>query len=627
MLSKRNVKEAFAHFKYKADGKGSDGVLLSDLQEYWSLNHEKIEKQLFEGNYQPAPIQIKEIINGNGKRRVISILATVDRLIARLLCQKLKRYLEKDFLPCSFAFQENKGIQAAVNQCRLYLESGCTCVVSVDIQNFFDEIDQTRMMKLIEEKINDETVLKLIRSYINCNVEIDNKIERKNIGLVQGSSISPVLSNLYLHDLDLMMESKGYCWVRFADDINIYVDSIEEGNRIIDDVTGFLKSIGLKVNDKKTGIFNPYEEIYLGYDFYKGKTGIEVKKHIYKKTNIYSKWHTSAIEKVNHEYHLINNGVINKKDFSLLFESEKNKYFIPVEVADQINIYSNITVSADALNFITEQGIRIAFIDKYGNPKGYYIPQNDIKSGITLVNQFKKYVNEQERLIIAKKLEKAGFHNMRSNLRYYQKKKRGNFEKEIEIITNMIAEVDQAKTVQDLMLLEGRCRQQYYLTFNKIINRKEFEFTKRVKRPPKDCINALISFINTLLYNELILIIYKTTLDGRIGIIHSTTRRSFTLNLDIADLFKPIIVDRIIFTIININQIKADKHFEEIENGGIYLNNEGKRIIISKFDEKLNDTLVINNKTYTYRQILEKEIWKYLNYINEGTTYRPYKYY
>ena len=319
LLSEENIKQAFTHFRNKKNGKGADGIPLSDLEEYWKLNHETIEKQLRSGTYEPGVVKESEIVNGKGKRRTISLLNTIDRFITRLLAQELKKHIESEFLDCSFAFQENKGIQRAVEQCRLYINGGCDYVVSIDIKDFFDTIHPNRLLSLLREKISDDRVIKLLESYIKCNVQTEDKIERKTIGIVQGNSISPILSNLYLHELDKTMEERGYCWVRFCDDLNIYATCMEEASDILNDVTKKIRSFGLELNERKTGIYNSVDEIFLGYDFYRGKNGVEIKKHIYQKTSHYNNWHDSAIEKVNHEYHLVKGGVLNKKDFSLLF--------------------------------------------------------------------------------------------------------------------------------------------------------------------------------------------------------------------------------------------------------------------------------------------------------------------
>ena len=144
--------------------------------------------------------------------------------------------------------------------------------------------------------------------------------------------------------------------------------------------------------------------------------------------------------------------------------------------------------------------------------------------------------------------------------------------------------------------------------------------------PPEDELNALISFGNTLLYNQILQMIQKTTLDPRIGIVHAANRRSTTLNLDFADLFKPIIVDRVIFSLINKYQIKKNRHFEKHENG-IYLNKEGKKIFLENFEAKMEQHLVIKGKEYTYKQLILSEVRSYQRYVTNNEKYRPYKYY
>jgi len=152
-------------------------------------------------------------------------------------------------------------------------------------------------------------------------------------------------------------------------------------------------------------------------------------------------------------------------------------------------------------------------------------------------------------------------------------------------------------------------------------------FTTRTKRPSKDELNALISFGNTLLYNLFLQIIWKTALDPRIGVVHATNRRSHSLNLDFADIFKPIITDRIIFTMLNCHQIRKDVHFEGNAEDGVYLNNEGKRIFIEEFNEKLESKMVIHNKSVSYRQLLTDEVRHFQKSIIGNEKYRPYKYY
>lgn len=187
--------------------------------------------------------------------------------------------------------------------------------------------------------------------------------------------------------------------------------------------------------------------------------------------------------------------------------------------------------------------------------------------------------------------------------------------------------INEGKSIDALMLIEAKTRQLYYSAFNKILTGDEFVFIKRTKRPPEDEINAMISFGNTLLYNRFLHIIWKTPLDPRIGVIHATNRRNHSLNLDFADIFKPIITDRVIFSLVNFKQIKVEKHFVKNSDGSVYLNDSGKRIFLEKFQEKMSSKIVIKNESLTYHQLMVNEVRNFTKYVLNNQKYKPYKYY
>lgn len=176
------------------------------------------------------------------------------------------------------------------------------------------------------------------------------------------------------------------------------------------------------------------------------------------------------------------------------------------------------------------------------------------------------------------------------------------------------------------MILEAQARQKYFWCFNVIINDPDFLFSGRNKRPPKDPINALISFGNTLLYQRFEYYIANlSSLDIRFGIVHNSYHRTQSFNLDLADLFKPVLVDRTIFTLINRNMINAKSDFEE-KNGGIYMNQSGKRKYLEEFDRKLNQQMRIKDSTKSYDMLMRDEVRKVENYFKNGQPYKPYKY-
>ena len=321
LFSKRNQRDAFLHFSTKKDGVGPDQMRLSELENYWKLNEQRIIQDVKNGTYQPGIIQNHEILNRRGKRRIVSSLCVIDRFLTRLLSQKLKRYLEPEFMENSFAYQEGKGILDAVQTAQQFIESGNIWVAEIDLQNYFDTVNLERLLGMIQEKIADEAVRQLIRSYLYCKIQQDIQIFDKTEGLVQGNSISPVLSNLYLHEFDCYLQKKLYQWIRFADNICIYSDNMECAEQIFEHVCQVLEdTFGVVVNRKKSGVFDVYSRRLLGYEFYKVNGKVACRKYQYQKANYYNNWKPCVIEKVNREYHLVQNGVLNKKDYSFLFE-------------------------------------------------------------------------------------------------------------------------------------------------------------------------------------------------------------------------------------------------------------------------------------------------------------------
>ncbi|MCL2320810.1 MAG: CRISPR-associated endonuclease Cas1, partial [Oscillospiraceae bacterium] len=236
----------------------------------------------------------------------------------------------------------------------------------------------------------------------------------------------------------------------------------------------------------------------------------------------------------------------------MLFENEEKKMYLPVEVVDFLNIYSNVTFSSDFFKFAKEKEIIITFYDKFGRYSGVFLPPYLNRSSKTLISQVSIFLNEEKRLSIAKLITEASCHNIRSNVRYYNKYlKDGRLYKSLKEFDEFILKIEKCESLENLFLIEAQGKEEYFSRFNIFLKDDSFDFENRNRRPPKDPINALISFGNTILYQIIAREIYKTGLDIRISFMHSPNKRNESLNLDIADIFKPIIIDRVIFTMIN----------------------------------------------------------------------------
>ncbi len=624
------IDEAVSYLESRKDSCGIDGILLSELREYWLINGNDILEMLRRERYTPGIIRIIEIVNYKGKKRKIALYNSLDRMILRCLSQKIQTCYDEVLSDHCYAYRNGYGVEAAVSKVSDHLEEGFLWTVKTDIDHYFDSIDLKRMEECVDNTIDDVRIRNLVKKYLRVEVEENGMIRRKTRGLLQGSPLSPFLSNLYLTSFDNLMSGQGMRFCRFGDDIIFHFDESEKAEKHLEGIRALLKEeYGLDLNKEKSGVFEGIHQKYLGYRFRKDKKSgkILASRKVKKPDVTYFKWNRDAIQKVDRNYHIVNDGILTKQDYNLLFDNEEGKRYIPVETARAINIYSNVIFSADFFRFMGQKNLDVNIFDRYGNFVGYFSPANNGYKGRTMLLQAAFYNDEKRRLVVAKALEIGAMHNIRSNLRYYAKRKPNErLTEAIKKLSSVITEMNICKDIQGLMLAEGRGRESYYSVLNEIITNPDFMYKGRTRRPPKDPLNALISFGNVYMYNRVATEIHKTSLDIRIGIIHSTNTRSQTLNLDIAEIFKPLIIDRTIFTLINKRMIDPKEHFERVEDEGIYLNAAGKRLYINELDEKIYTKVTTTNEPKSYDTRIREEVSKIFRAIVYGEKYKPYKY-
>ena len=630
IFKEENVKNAIEYLQTKKDTSGVDRIKLSEIPTIWANNKKVIREEICLGVYVPGLVQEIEYLQRNGKRRNIIQMNSVDRLILRCITQKLQPLLEEIFCDNSYAYRVNRGTTVATRKVIKHINEKLLWVAEVDIKAFFDEIEHERMSEIINKYIADSKLCGLLMKFMKLSVVKEYEIHKKSIGLLQGSAISPMLSNLFLHELDCDLKRKGWRAVRYADNINIYAKTYEEALNKYNYLQKELRvKYKLQINQDKSGIYKSLERRYLGQYFKKSeKTG---QIYVYRKRpegyQEYKHWNKTALQWSGQNYHIINDGILTRKDYTILFENEEKKRYVPVEAAEVLNIHSETVFTSDFFKFVGKKKIGVNLFDKYGNYIGSFISAENNQNGKVMLKQAEAYLNERRRLEIAKAIIIAATHNMRANIRYYQKKRKTDSLGILsQQLTKQLGKITQAESVSQLMLVEARTRQMYFNGFKEIVLQEDFVFQKRTKRPPQDPINALISFGNTILYRKIATEIFKTNLDIRIAFLHSANSRRQSLQLDLAEIFKPIIVDRIIFSIINRNMLHAKEHFEKVGENGVYLNREGKIIFIKKLEEKLYQKLTINTKTYTYMALIRNEVRKFSKMIEMNEKYKPYKY-
>lgn len=322
--------------------------------------------------------------------------------------------------------------------------------------------------------------------------------------------------------------------------------------------------------------------------------------------------------------YIFRNGILRRKDQTLRFETEEGNKYIPVEDTQEILIFSEVDFNKRLLEFLSQKEIILHIFNHYGYYMGSFYPREHLNSGYMILQQATFYNDEEKRVPIAKGFIDGASHNILQVLKYYQNRGK-DVSSFIESITSLQEMLEAGTTIEEIMALEGNMRGYYYQAFDHILQNDDFSFGNRSKQPPKNEMNALVSFGNTLLYTTALSEIYKTHLDPRIGFLHATNFRRFSLNLDVAEVFKPVFVDRIIFSLVA-KKMLTKKDFAK-RAGGTYLTERGKKVFITEWDKRLKTTVKHRElgRNVSNRRLIRLELYKLQKHLMDEKTYSPYK--
>lgn len=523
------------------------------------------------------------------------------------------------FADNSYAYIEGRSVQQAVDQCKAYIESGLQFVAELDIKDFFDNISHNRLCLLLSELSNPHDVVCLIEKYLKMNVKNEDQIRKNTKGVIQGSSLGPLFSNLFVNKLDQQMKNNHISYVRFSDDIKVFCHDYDAAMEMYSVISKIIKGYGLKLSERKCGVFRALDRIYFGYELTDTRNGIVIQRKSRNASTQTGHWKKAKIEWRDNAYHIVSDGILTKKDYSILFENSDKKMYIPVEAATLISVYSDIVLSSNFIQFAADHKLTIRFHDRKGECIGSFCPSNTKMSVKSTIAQSLLYSDAKKRLQLAKKIIIASTQNIKYNIQYYNRRyEKINLTEAVKAIADFKTMMNEADSIEQLLLIEARMRETYYSCFDSILHADGFKFERRSRRPPKNEVNALISFGNTILYGYIADAITKTDLDIRIAFLHSANRRSQSLNLDIAELFKLIIVDRLIFSLVNKHIIVAQKHFIAYDDGAVLLNSDGKRTFLSSFKDKLSQRIDIKGIKLSYEQLIDREVQNIRRHILEG---------
>jgi len=280
ILEPSNMNLAYKRVKANKGSHGVDGMTVNELLQFLKQNSKQLRQSLLEGKYNPQPVRRVEIPKPDGGIRLLGIPTVVDRVIQQSIAQVLSPIYERRFSKTSYGFRPNKRAKEAVLKCKEYIDAGYEWAVDIDLAKYFDTVNHDKLMRLLSETIKDGRVLSLIRKYLRSGVMINGTVEETEIGCPQGGNLSPLLSNIMLHELDKELTQRDLKYCRYADDCNIYVKSKKSADRVMASITKFIEEkLKLKVNKEKSAVDRPWNLKFLGFSFYHKKGGIGIRVH------------------------------------------------------------------------------------------------------------------------------------------------------------------------------------------------------------------------------------------------------------------------------------------------------------------------------------------------------------
>lgn len=323
--------------------------------------------------------------------------------------------------------------------------------------------------------------------------------------------------------------------------------------------------------------------------------------------------------------YVISSCTLKRSQNTLLIETENEKpRYVPVETTREIIVMGNVELNKSLLELLNQHRIILHFFNYRGHYTGTYYPAEHTNSGPVLLAQAAHCLDAEKRLALAVSFVTGGIANMRKVASYYQWH-RGDVDAKdiIADLEHFSSLAGQSADIPALMGIEGSSRSRYYQLFDRVVGDSDFKMVRRMRRPSGKIMNALISLLNTMSYSLALSQIYQTHLDPRISFLHEPSGRRLSLHLDLAEIFKPLLADRLIFFLINRRMLQPGD-FEIDSDGDIHLKKDKFRMVLQKWDERLDETIEVDGHTMSWRSVVLKEARKIEKHIMGETPYQPF---
>ncbi|WP_129113875.1 type I-B CRISPR-associated endonuclease Cas1b [Halegenticoccus tardaugens] len=323
-------------------------------------------------------------------------------------------------------------------------------------------------------------------------------------------------------------------------------------------------------------------------------------------------------------YHIFSDGTLSREQNTLRFDTADDSTYLPVETVDALYCYGQVRYNTQLLGLLNDNDVELHVFGWNGQYVGSHVPRRSYISGQTIVKQVATYLDEDRRLSVAREMVSGSIHNMRKNLVYYRSRRDGNqLDDAITELDETTEKLSEAQGIDSLMGFEATARKAYYSTFDDILT--GLCFRTRTYRPPESNSNALISFVNSLVYANVVSAIRRTALEPSVSFLHEPGDRRYSLSLDIADVFKPLLSDRLVFRLANRSQITSNDFRNDVN--GHLLTEHGRKTVVTTFEEQLEETIEHQtlNRHVSYKYLLQLEAYKLKKHVLTGEPYEAFR--
>lgn len=670
-LADPNLHQAWSKVYENQGCAGVDGETLADFADHLLANLDTLRNEVHYGTYRPQPLLQVAIDKPGGGKRLLSIPSVRDRILQTAVTLVIEPVFEAEFEDCSFAYRKGRSVDQAVARIQTLQRQGYQWVVDADIQAFFDNIDHTLLLRQIGRLITDNALLQLIQQWLNATVFDNGQFFTLHQGVPQGSPISPLLSNLYLHHLDEALLADNACLVRFADDFLVLCKSQDRAEQMLELTDDLLGRLRLSLNVQKTRVVHFDQGFrFLGVQFIRSlafKTEPDPTDGIIQPVNAkqpappptqpaqtaaqtamqlaFAEAKLKANDFPHREIPLENLGlpdeadlpadsepllrtlyllqhgqVLGKESERLIVRQEHTVVReIPAIKVDQVMVFGNAQITTQAMHFCLQERIPIYLLSGQGNFYGV-IDSFSTEPVLLHREQFLRADDPAFCLAMAKALVHGKLANCRLLLqRLARRHGTGELATAAAGLKKTLASLKQATTLDELRGYEGSAANTYFQALSASVD-NTWGFTRRVRQPPTDGINAMLSYGYTLLFYNIYSLLRSRGLNPHVGFLHALRQGHPALASDIMEEFRALVVDAVVWNLA-LNQRLTPDDFDYPKAAGepCLLKPPARKMFIKALEEKLNAAIThpVTGVSLDYRRCMEYQV-QHLSQVIRG---------